>query len=495
MADSTIRVRFAPSPTGYLHVGGARSALFNYLFARANNGSFILRIEDTDRTRFCEGALEEIYTSLQWLGIEWDEGPDIGGPCGPYVQSERTDLYRQHARRLIENGCAYRCFCTPERLEQVRREREARKEAQSGYDGHCRHLAPGESERRAAAGEAHVIRLRMPHGRSIFFDDAIRGPVQTDADQLDDAVLIKSDGYPTYHLASVVDDHLMQISHVMRGDEWIASTPRHVFLYESLGWDIPVFAHLPVILAPGGGKLSKRKGAASVLDYQRKGILAPALFNFLTLLGWSPGDDRELLDRREIIESFRLDRIIAKPAVFDEEKLQWMNGQYLAKTESAQILPELIGYWKDWGWPVGSLDEHWLAKVVDELRVRARTLPEVAESARFFLADPEIFDPKAVKKHFGVQAVSVLETLIDQIEQGAPAGTPDEAAQMLAQVASSLKLKTGKVNPVVRIALTGSTQGPGIGEIISLLNRDTLVRRCRRAAAFAENEATHEDKA
>ena len=297
---SPIRVRFAPSPTGYLHVGGARSALFNYLFARRHGGVFILRIEDTDRGRYVEGAVEEIVASLRWLGLDWDEGPDIGGPVGPYAQSERTQLYREHARRLIEGGNAYRCFCTAERLTALREEQEKNK-LPLGYDRKCRDLPRADIERLLAGNAPHVIRLKIPAGRTITFTDEIRGSIEYQSDVLDDIVLIKSDGFPTYHMANVVDDHLMGITQVLRGDEWIASTPRHVLLYEAFGWTPPVFAHLPVILAPDGKKLSKRKGAASVMDYKRAGYLPEALFNFLALLGWSPGegDNREKMSKRE----------------------------------------------------------------------------------------------------------------------------------------------------------------------------------------------------
>ncbi|NLL15173.1 MAG: glutamate--tRNA ligase, partial [Fibrobacter sp.] len=255
--NNKVRVRFAPSPTGYLHVGGARSALFNYLFARRYNGKFILRIEDTDRSRFVQDALQEIFDSLKWLGLEWDEGPQTGGDHGPYIQSQRTEIYQNHAKILLESGHAYRCFCTPERLAQLRAEQEKTKQS-VGYDRCCRELTEEQIQKNLADGIPYVIRFKVPHGRTIVFEDKIRGVIQYSSDILDDLVLIKSDGFPTYHMASVVDDHLMEITHVLRGDEWIASTPRHVLIYEAFGWTPPVFAHLPVILSPDGGKLSKR---------------------------------------------------------------------------------------------------------------------------------------------------------------------------------------------------------------------------------------------
>ncbi len=328
---SEIRVRFAPSPTGYLHVGGARTALFNYLFAKHTGGTFILRIEDTDRSRFVEGALKEIYDSLRWLGLSWDEGPEAGGSVGPYVQSERLDLYKKRARELLDAGYAYRCFCTPQRLEEVRNAREKAKEL-TGYDRHCRNLPKEEESRLLAASMPFVVRFAVQPGRTVAFSDTIRGTIEYKTDVLDDFVILKSDGFPTYHLANVVDDREMKVSHVLRGDEWISSTPRHILLYEAFAWEPPAFAHMPVILDPTGGKLSKRKGAASVMDYKNRGILPGALFNFLALLGWSPGggDEREKMTREEIISAFALDKISPKAAVLDEKKLDWMNGLYMA---------------------------------------------------------------------------------------------------------------------------------------------------------------------
>ncbi|MCU0277182.1 MAG: glutamate--tRNA ligase, partial [Acidobacteria bacterium] len=267
-------VRFAPSPTGYLHVGGARTALFNFLFARHHNGTFILRIEDTDQKRYQPEALAEIFASLRWLGLHWDKGPEVEGDSGPYFQSQRTAIYRDHAEKLVAAGRAYRCFCSEERLATLREEQERAKMAHgSGYDRHCRSLSVGQVEKLLAAGAPHVVRLKVPDGRAVAFHDQIRGDIAYDSAQLDDLVLLKSDGFPTYHLANVVDDHRMGITHVLRGDEWIASTPKHILIYEACGWTPPIFAHMPVILAPDGGKLSKRRGAASVLDYQRAGFL------------------------------------------------------------------------------------------------------------------------------------------------------------------------------------------------------------------------------
>ncbi len=278
---SEVRVRFAPSPTGYLHVGGARTALFNYLFAKKMGGKFLLRIEDTDQNRYHEGALDEIFTSLKWMGLNWDEGPEVGGDCGPYFQSERLELYSKYADELLEKGLAYRCFCTSERLTALREEQEKGGKPQaSGYDRHCRDLTAEEVQAKIDAGEPSVIRLRIPDSETITFNDAIRGDISFESDTLDDFVLLKTDGFPTYHLANVIDDHFMKISHVLRGDEWITSAPKHELLYRSFGWNPPVWAHLPVILSETGGKLSKRKGAASVMDYYREGSSTRAVFPY-----------------------------------------------------------------------------------------------------------------------------------------------------------------------------------------------------------------------
>ncbi|MEW6654905.1 MAG: glutamate--tRNA ligase, partial [Bacteroidota bacterium] len=315
-----IRVRFAPSPTGYLHVGGLRTALYNFLFARKNNGKFILRIEDTDRNRYVEGAIENLIASLKWCGLEYDEGPDKEGRFGPYMQSQRLDLYKKLADELIEKGHAYYCFCTPERLKQLREEQEKQKLPQAKYDKHCLSLSKSDIEEKLASKIPHVVRLNVIPNQKIIFDDVIRKRVEFDSGNVDDQVLIKSDGYPTYHLANVVDDHLMQISHVIRGEEWLSSTPKHVLLYDSFGWERPTFAHLPLLLNPDKSKLSKRQGDVAVEDYRDKGYLQEALVNFVALLGWNAGDDKEFYFIDELIESFSLERVNNSGAVFDLEK-------------------------------------------------------------------------------------------------------------------------------------------------------------------------------
>ena len=336
-----VRVRFAPSPTGYLHVGGLRTALYNYLFARKNNGKFILRIEDTDRNRYVEGAVEKLISSLKWCGLEYDEGPDVEGQYGPYMQSERLALYKQHAQQLVDAGKAYYCFCTPERLEALREDQQRRKLPQAKYNKLCLSLSKKEIDEKLSSGIQHVIRLNVEPDQKIIFDDIIRGKIEFESNNVDDQVLIKGDGYPTYHLANVVDDHLMEISHVIRGEEWLSSTPKHVLLYNFFGWEKPHFAHLPLLLNPDRSKLSKRQGDVAVEDYRDKGYLKDALVNFVALLGWNAGDDQEFYYIDELIQKFSLEKVNKSGAVFDLEKLNWLNAEHLRKKSNDELLKML----------------------------------------------------------------------------------------------------------------------------------------------------------
>jgi len=489
---SSIRVRFAPSPTGHLHVGGARSALFNYLFARRHGGVFILRIEDTDRSRYVAGAAEEIVESLRWLGLDWDEGPDIGGPAGPYVQSERTHLYREHAERLIASGNAYRCFCTAERLTALREEQEKNK-LPIGYDRACRDLPQAEIERLCAGNALNVIRLKIPANRTITFTDEIRGVIEYQSDLLDDIVLVKSDGFPTYHMANVVDDHLMGITHVLRGDEWIASTPRHALLYEAFGWTPPAFAHLPVILAPDGKKLSKRKGAASVMDYKRAGYLPEALFNFLALLGWSPGegDNREKMSKKELIEAFSLDHVSPKAAVFDEKKLEWMNGLYMAERSAASLLGEVVPLWKERGWVAPDRDRNdpYFKAIIDLLKVRSKKVTELIDNADYFFREPERYEENAAKKHFTPESAPILSALTVRIESLAVFNAASLETIYHAHAEETM-IPIGQLIHPTRLALTGVSFGPGLFELMEVLGRETVIRRMKKAVLYIESMNT-----
>jgi len=485
MTDN-VRVRFAPSPTGYLHVGGARSALFNYLFARRHNGKFILRIEDTDRSRYVEGALQEIYDSLRWLGLDWDEGPEMGGSCGPYIQSERTHIYKEHAEKLLASCSAYRCFCTSERLAALRTEQEKSKQP-VGYDKKCRALFNEESDKLLSAGAPHVIRLKIPFGRKIIFNDLIRGQIEYSSDVLDDIVLIKSDGFPTYHMANVVDDHLMNISHVMRGDEWISSTPRHVLLYEALGWTPPQFAHLPVILAEDGKKLSKRKGAASVMDYKRAGYLPEALFNFLTLLGWAPGGDHEKMTNADIISSFSIEHISSKAAVFDEKKLEWMNGLYMAERTVASLALEVVPVWKKREWVDSNrdLNDPFCVSVIDLLKVRSKKLTELIDNSEYFFKDPAHYEEKAAKKQFRPETAQILKMLLEKMDA---VGSFDSQSleKMYYELSEKMQVQPGQIIHPTRLAVSGVSFGPGLFELMAVLGKDTVIRRMKKAIGFIE---------
>ncbi|MGB0363343.1 MAG: glutamate--tRNA ligase, partial [bacterium] len=326
-----VRLRFAPSPTGFLHIGGLRTALFSWLCARQNQGSFIFRLEDTDRNRLVEAAESNLLKMLEWAGLVIDEGPGIGGEFGPYRQSERLEIYRDHVDRLLEQGDAYPCFCSEERLEKLKTFQRS-EGLTPRYDNHCRKLQKKEVDTKIQSGEKHVIRMKIPENQETFrFNDLVRGTVAIESTQVEDQVILKSDGFPTYHLAVVVDDHLMQISHVVRGEEWLPSFPKHLLLYRYFGWEPPDFIHLPLILNEERAKLSKRHGAVSVEEFRERGYLPQALLNFIALLGWSPGDDREVLSLEEMVDEFRFERVSKSGAVFDREKLNWMNQQYLLK--------------------------------------------------------------------------------------------------------------------------------------------------------------------
>ena len=401
---STVRVRFAPSPTGFLHVGGLRTALYNYLFARHNNGVFVLRIEDTDRTRYVEGAVENLITTLRWAGLDYDEGPDRPGPAGPYVQSERLALYREHADRLLAEGRAYYAFDTPEELEAMRKEQERLRKEQERLrippknDRRALTLTPDEVRRKLDAGEPAVLRLKVPEAETIAFDDVIRGRVEFSSDRIDDQVLLKSDGYPTYHLANVVDDHTMGISHIIRGEEWLSSTPKHVLLYRYFGWEPPVFAHLPLLLNPDRSKLSKRQGDVAVEDYRAKGYLPEALVNFVALLGWNPGDERELFTLEELVKEFTLARVGKSGAVFNLDKLNWTNTQYVRRMSAGELMELLLPVLAQAGMSPGS--DAYLRSAIDLMRDRVERVEDFVTFSPYLFADPAAYDEGARSKYW-----------------------------------------------------------------------------------------------
>lgn len=491
--NSAVRVRFAPSPTGSLHIGGARTALFNWLYARHSGGTLILRIEDTDQSRFVPGAVQAIYDGLLWLGLQWDEGPDVGGEFGPYVQSERLKEYRRHADILLENGHAYRCFCTPERLGELREYQKMNK-LPPGYDRRCRTLSKDEIADSLRAGMPHTVRLKIPlHGQTRF-EDEIRGTVVYENAVLDDFVIMKSDGYPTYHLANVVDDRLMEITHVIRGEEWISSTPKHAIMYRAFGWgdEMPYFVHVPSILAPGGGKLSKRSGAAAVTDFSENGFLPEAVRNFIALLGWSPGEDREKMTLEEMIDLFTLDRINPKSAVFDENKLEWLNSEYLKEMPATELLPTVRSLWIKNGVITESYARQhadYLLAVVDLFKSRMHRTTDFVELAGFCFRDPEEYDDKARRKHWNAESALWLRDLAERFD-AVPGFTEAATEEALRELSEELGVSAGKLIHPTRLAVSGLSFGPGLFEMLVLIGRKPVVRRMRKAAELIEGERT-----
>ena len=479
-SSKRVRVRFAPSPTGYLHVGGARSAIFNWLFARHMGGDFLLRIEDTDQARYDEKALHELIADLKWLGLNWDEGPETGGPHAPYFQSQRLPLYQEHAQRLIDAGHAYACFCTTERMDELR-EQQKRNNLPTSYDRKCRAIPPETAKERVEGGEKYTVRLKVPFHGNTQFHDMIRGTIEYQNRVLDDLVLLKTDRFPTYHLANVVDDHAMEITHVMRGDEWIPSTPKHILLYQAFGWEPPLFAHLPVILSPDGGKLSKRKGAASVGDYRDLGYLPETLVNFLSLLGWNPGDDAEYMERETLVERFTLEKVNPKSAAFDEKKLEWLNGQYFLKRDVDYFMPLVKPLWAKAGVDPNAFPEEYFRTAIGLLKDRSKRLPDFVAYGMFFFRDPDSYDEKSARKHFGPGSDRLLADLAQALTDLPDFETASLEALYRTQ-AETLGVKGGDLIHPTRLAISGIPFGPGLFELMAALGRETVIRRMRVAA-------------
>ncbi|MFZ1081084.1 MAG: glutamate--tRNA ligase [Candidatus Kryptoniota bacterium] len=475
MGFDQVRVRFAPSPTGYLHVGGLRTALYNFLFARKNSGKFVLRVEDTDRARYVDGAVENLIKTLQWAGLQYDEGPGIGGEFGPYIQSERTNIYKKHLGVLIEKKTAYRCFCTSERLEQMRKDLENRKLTPK-YDRTCLRLSETEIQQNVAAGKSFVVRMKVPDDTVIHFSDIIRGDIEFSSGQIDDQVLLKSDGYPTYHLANVVDDHLMKISHVIRGEEWLSSTPKHVLLYQFFGWELPKFAHLPLLLNPDRSKLSKRQGDVAVEDYQTKGYLKEALVNFIALLGWNPGDDREIFTLDELIEEFSLERVGKAGAIFNLEKLNWLNFQHLRGKPDAEVLAMLKRCLDQSPIEHKKFTDQYLLEVVGAMRARVTFAKDFVEKSPYFFQAPKEYDSAVVKKRWNEHSMEHLKVLAGEFSKlENPQRGDYEAA--LKRTAELLKIGNGDLIHPLRLAVSGVGEGPGVYEIVSIIGKEETVRR------------------
>jgi len=471
-----VRTRIAPSPTGDPHVGTAYVALFNYALARQAGGQFVLRIEDTDRQRSRVESERMIFDALKWLGLSWDEGPDVGGGCGPYRQSERSSIYRQHAERLVSSGAAYPCFCTRERLDALRSEQKAAKQ-QFGYDRRCRAIPPKEAEQRREAGEEHVIRLAMPTEGDLVVQDLLRGEIRFEATQIDDQVLMKSDGLPTYHLANVVDDHLMGITHVIRAEEWISSLPKHVQLYRTFDWDLPVFCHLPLLRNADKSKISKRKNPVSLKHYQRAGFLPEAMLNYLALMGWTMPDEREEFSLEEFVDNLRLEDVRLGGPVFDLDKLTWLNGRYLRRMTDRDLLLRLRE---------GILSDDYLLSVLPLAHERIDTLEAFLEYAGFFFTGEVEYDESAqrklvIKERTPPQSAKVLRCLLEEGLDGILEWNAETV-----ETAMRLFCETHDVSPKMlfmptRIAVTGRAATPPLFDTMAVLGKEICRRRLRRA--------------
>ncbi len=469
---SEIKVRFAPSPTGFVHVGSLRTALYNYLFARHHGGRLVLRIEDTDRNRFVEGAVDNLIKTLEWAGLDYDEGPAVGGDHGPYFQSERLRIYRELVRELVANGHAYPCFCTAERLEKLRSERIAGNAPPGMYDRKCASIPAGEAETRMQE-EPHTIRMRVPEGGETVFTDLVREEVRFQNAVIDDQILLKSDGFPTYHLANVVDDHLMGITHVIRGEEWLPSTPKHVLLYDFFGWNKPQFAHLPLLLNPDRSKLSKRQGDVAVEDYRKNGVLPQALLNFVALLGWSAGeDDKELFTMEEMIEAFGLDRVNKSGAVFDTDKLVWMNGVYIRNLPEDAYLQSALDWFSENDRPL-EMNET-TRQILLSVRERVNTFSELKEKTALFFEDKlTYYSDDAVEWLERESSKTIFEILARELEK-MPSVSLDDFKHLMKTVQQESGVKGKDLWMPVRAAITGMTEGPELPVVIQILGKDKV---------------------
>lgn len=495
----SVRVRFAPSPTGFLHIGSLRTALFTYLIAKSGGGRCILRIEDTDQEREVQGAVESLIEILRWVGIAFDEGPHVGGEYGPYVQSQRLDIYHKHVKTLLEKGDAYRCFCSADRLRAMREEQQARK-LPTQYDRTCRNLSNDEVTRRLDAGESFVVRQKMPLEGEVVVYDEIRGEIRFNALTLDDHVLVKSNGVPTYQFANVVDDHLMEISHVTRADEWLPSFPKNVLLYGSFGWDMPKFVHYPVILNKGGGKLSKRHGDVMVEEFRDKGYLPEALINFCVLLGWHPKDDNEILSLEELKRNFDIRSIGASPAIFDVDKLEYFNGYYIRRMPPERLLklclPTLIsaGFIReraDGGFETcsggKSITEEYLKAVVAIEQERIKKIADIADMVSFFFTEELSYEPgllvwkKMTLEEAAGNLRGVLRVLRGIGQEEWATGVIEEA---IGSHIKSAGLNVGSVLWPLRTCLTGRKASPGAFEVAAVLGREETLKRVERAIAL-----------
>lgn len=475
----SVRVRFAPSPTGFLHIGSLRTALYNYLFARHHGGTCILRIEDTDRTRFVEGAIEEQISSLAWAGVTFDEGPHVGGNYGPYTQSERFDLYREYGMKLVDNGTAYYAFDTSEELDAMRQRQQAAGIAPK-YDRSAMRnqytLGEDETRRLLDEGAAHVIRLKVPLHQDVRFSDVIRGEVIVNGREIDDQILLKSDGFPTYHLANVVDDHLMEITHVIRAEEWLPSTPKHVILYQAFGWEPPTFAHVPLLLNPDRSKMSKRHGDVMVRDFARKGFFPEALVNFVALCGWNPGSDNEFYSMQDLISSFTLERVNKAGAVFDYQKLNWMNGEYLKQRDAQDLARELHPLLVERGYP--HIEPTYVADVIVLVRERVAFLSDVVEFADYLFGD--VLPPLSDEASALLSGNDKISVAIDSFRKGLVPSVLEDADAfkgLAQQSAEAAGIKMGALLKPLRLVLTHREVGADLFRTVQLLGLERCLSR------------------
>jgi len=489
-----IRDRYAPSPTGLQHIGGIRTALFNYLFARSGGGKFILRLEDTDRTRFDECYVQNLYDTFDWLNIKWDEGPDNGGPFSPYVQSERTALYKKYAQELLDNGRAYYCFCSSERLEEVRKQREAAHSSETGYDRLCRSIDPQEAAKRAALGEACTIRLKIPLGETTRFHDHLLGDIEWKNDDINpDPVLLKSDGFPTYHLANIVDDHLMEVTHVLRAQEWLSSTPLHVILYKSFGWTPPEFCHLPMVMGQDGKKLSKRHGATSIDEFRKQGYLPEALINYVALLGASyeegsrPEGRADIYTLDELSSRFSLEKLNKAPAVFDYKKLEWYNGQYIRMKSDEELASLCLPFAKEAGLfgggePTQKQREVFTA-AMPLVKERLVFLNEVPEKIAYLFNEPETPEAEEFipKKYDLVKTIELLRIGRELVRPLAEMPDDEQAESFIKAEAERREVKLGDLMMPLRVAITGSRVSPPLFGSLCILGAERCEGRVQRA--------------
>lgn len=483
-----VRVRYAPSPTGLQHVGSVRTVLFDYFLAKANDGTFMLRIEDTDQARTTEDAMQDLYDTFAWLGIEWDEGPDKGGPNAPYIQSERAELYKEHVQKLIDSGHAYTCYCSAERLDGLRKEQGNKG---GGYDRHCRDLPESDRKAREAEGIVPVVRFKVPTEGRTTLQDAVLDEVSWKHKDIPvDPIIMKSDGLPTYHLAAVVDDHVMGITHVLRGQEWLPSAPLHLLMYKAFGWDPPVFCHLPLVNGKDGQKLGKRHGSTSIRDFRKAGYLPETMINYLVQLGWSYDDQREFFTKEELSEVFSLEKINKAPAVFDYKKLEWFNGQYIRKKNDQELeellVPYLVGdnVVAD---PPSEGEKAIIRGMLPLVRERLRLLPDVSKLVSFLFHDVEVGDAALlVPKRLDAAAALTALRKGKEIMEGFESRSDEENEDLFRQAAEDLEIKLGDMLMPVRVAVTGSTSSPPLFGSVRLLGAGTTLSRMDRAIRLLE---------